>query len=1457
MAGAFLMLATVFNASAQSAITLEPLYLGEPVTKLKLGANEFYHLVVTDISDGSGPIVFDPNSNPATLTNIKPLVDGDDLPQVLYMGDYSYYFTDPANSGYPVPYKNGTLPIFVESLGNAGQSTGLFNLATQLGGAAGDWSGGAKWFEANAAKSKESASSLWCTVVYDYDQGQNITFDFTNKYVKDQLLEVDVNGYDIYENGWSDLFGDGYQTSWYNNLVPGTVSGWNFSQIYKTAVEVNKPLFSYITPDTVAVLCADINNATDGTDIDVVLVKIASVDDVLAGIVPGMLYFTLYEPAPFALDAKDFNTMLGDQSTPAARKLKFSPNVNGNGITNPFTGGDGLFAQELVDAAAPTISTGFGIKEWNSATVTGTTPLVGAYYNQTSLSPVDFALAHTPTPFTNTTDELDKLGYLYLRDGGATGDFLFVDHEYYDDNVGGDQFLKFGFRENLIDPTTPDPTLLDTVLYTQSVWRLIYYPSNDSIYINPYQATYLPTWNSKLMVRGDVGSDIVNTDQLSQLHPVGSAITWTDSIAQSDSFYTFRATPANMDKLAQPAWNGGYYPAPYLDMVGRLKYGKQSNVSLYREPDFFSYYHHNYVTIQNLTSTVRIVTLGNGNIEGNHKIDTHINFGNYSPCQEQGASGRTTVPQDLYLIRNELGQYLHVPLYSATDSAEWVYLEPSVHPELLPSFQWIVLQRYAASSASSIEIINREFDGLRFGYIQLDNGANNDNKPMPKFNMLSGKDFSWNNKAVNDNWVLFSKDDGKSTFVRLDAVYKKDKFMGYTYLDSLTTLLNTYSLNFGSGIDPNYYMSWEGDWRKYPNTDTTVYVYGNSDFDKLYFKFDSVQGYPLSKYGWQATNVKTNRNYIADLVTLERQPYQMNFEDPYKFICGNLFSMINGDQAEYAMGNYSGNTPRGSVKDMIGQPMFNLRHFYHVNGEPYFALVQRIDTLSAFNITNPSSSAPYTDERNEFINYLTSQYGSAAANIVIGIIDGGITDVVSTNNNYFKTGVFVAQFDDQTSKLKAQLRADNVTRVSTFRLQKDDDPIYRRFNVADLDADEANDDPKVLKFFSIDNNNYELFENSGEKNSQKPYWDYSAWLGTIKPLGKKNYLGYVNINQHPDAATAIYVDTAYINRPGGDVKPQYMLVVDPMQAGDIEVCDEFGNPIPVTEQYLRGRYLINATDSARGVGSSAAWNTVVTSTNPVYDGKNYLWDTNWERLVFTDAIHVYKKDALYFANWPGVSLDDYTLSTGILDTAAIDKASAEVGKATTAALPIRKVFLGNNLHKDVVFSMRLMFRGNREEFLIESESGAMKEDVDKIGAGNPTGDVDQRIWGVSYGGKNSNGPVWAPCQGGWVKIQNQVPVISRSDDVYESPQGMGYNTRRTQDLPTANDNVIATAITVLGGDDAVTILNAAGKKVVISNILGQTVASTVLSSDNASIAAPAGVVVVAIEGETPVKALVK
>ena len=75
--------------------------------------------------------------------------------------------------------------------------------------------------------------------------------------------------------------------------------------------------------------------------------------------------------------------------------------------------------------------------------------------------------------------------------------------------------------------------------------------------------------------------------------------------------------------------------------------------------------------------------------------------------------------------------------------------------------------------------------------------------------------------------------------------------------------------------------------------------------------------------------------------------------------------------------------------------------------------------------------------------------------------------------------------------------------------------------------------------------------------------------------------------------------------------------------------------------------------------------------------------------------------------------------------------------------------------------------------------------------------------------------------------------------------------------PVANEDITTSSVKVTTTEGKVIIAGAQGKKVTISNVLGQTVANAVLSSDKAEIATPSGVVIVAVEGEAAVKAIVK
>ena len=76
--------------------------------------------------------------------------------------------------------------------------------------------------------------------------------------------------------------------------------------------------------------------------------------------------------------------------------------------------------------------------------------------------------------------------------------------------------------------------------------------------------------------------------------------------------------------------------------------------------------------------------------------------------------------------------------------------------------------------------------------------------------------------------------------------------------------------------------------------------------------------------------------------------------------------------------------------------------------------------------------------------------------------------------------------------------------------------------------------------------------------------------------------------------------------------------------------------------------------------------------------------------------------------------------------------------------------------------------------------------------------------------------------------------------------------------PVSNEQLDEVAsFTVIAGEASVTVLNAAGKTVTLSNILGQTTASAIASSDNFVMPASKGIVVVSVDGETAQKVVVK
>ncbi|MDY3068733.1 MAG: DUF6383 domain-containing protein [Parabacteroides sp.] len=96
----------------------------------------------------------------------------------------------------------------------------------------------------------------------------------------------------------------------------------------------------------------------------------------------------------------------------------------------------------------------------------------------------------------------------------------------------------------------------------------------------------------------------------------------------------------------------------------------------------------------------------------------------------------------------------------------------------------------------------------------------------------------------------------------------------------------------------------------------------------------------------------------------------------------------------------------------------------------------------------------------------------------------------------------------------------------------------------------------------------------------------------------------------------------------------------------------------------------------------------------------------------------------------------------------------------------------------------------------------------------------------------------------YVAQKNGVVILTA-----EKENAMAF-TLNPAEAPTSNESVSASEVKVVANNGSVVVKNAAGKNVVVSTILGQVVANEVLTSDNATINVPAGIVVVAVDGES-------
>jgi hypothetical protein len=768
---------------------------------------------------------------------------------------------------------------------------------------------------------------------------------------------------------------------------------------------------------------------------------------------------------------------------------------------------------------------------------------------------------------------------------------------------------------------------------------------------------------------------------------------------------------------------------------------------------------------------------------GTKEVSTRIELGLKS-CSSVPIN-LTSIPNNLYTIKNEAGQYLVVLINTDTtylsqrSAPRWMTLnEATQDPNRIPAFQWVVEQtRTDFPNSSPIRITNREFGFTTEANVNLDY-----HKTMPNTTIQL--------TTTGSTLQLYGETVFATNFYEVPTAEKEDVYLGYKYLPDDSLKFNTYDFNYLHELNAEKYLFVKN------TADSSIYL-NTTTQSRTQFELIA-QGTP-QRYGyWTAA--------VPGLAKLAKVSYVLRVKD------GSALTKTGAVVAPDGEGRYA-----VSKAAAIDTAIFLLKTNNTKEGRDFYALLDTGSYGERYT-TNPPKD------------------------VKLGIDDANAWAYEQDLNEF---------------------------RTSTFYIAPYNEPLYRRFDGAEYGkysikepyGDESNA-PVWLKFAKHNNWGTEfLFENSpigaGSKDPGKE--KENDYRDELSAAGKSiSFLGLYNQKDYPENGDksnyTFYVDTAYVRH--ATPMPQYMLAVRPDTVkGDTiyritkdsvwdskgEIFYQVSETIKVVRpSFTRGFYVFNAQDS---IGSNDADNQ--NARNKDYVGKFAYGAQYTTRLAFVDGIHM--GDTFYVVRKQN---SKYADASGYVLTTNID--SAFFGTIPAAD----KHYLGQNTHyvprwdingaagntngKSMVFQFRLY-----------DPDGTSDQSVDA-----------KMVRKFMIESRQDDGVEIGPMEGRWVKIQNSVPVISDKIDLVAAQQNGAeiFNVLAGEEGKAVGNEAapaVSSSVKVLGGVGTVTILNAGGKKVAISNILGQTVANKVASSDNVTIALPKGIVVVAIDGEAAIKAIVK
>ena len=779
----------------------------------------------------------------------------------------------------------------------------------------------------------------------------------------------------------------------------------------------------------------------------------------------------------------------------------------------------------------------------------------------------------------------------------------------------------------------------------------------------------------------------------------------------------------------------------------------------------------------------------------------------------------TTIPTGLYMIQYVKGNEQDATandFFIANLGGAFGYAEQAKNQDYdhIPAAQWYVKQNGTISTAR-ISITNREFYDKK----NYDSNSN-----------VFGSEYTYQAFKAEDGNYFFKGGafDGETLkFIPVSAASKADSLLGYKHVDEKQASVETYVFNYLHGLSKDNGLNTPSDKDSLVRVDETgekasfrlvpvvehdsygkqlsasevkatgianlvrnayyIKAYDNSKFEgDRYLTYDEaskkyVMTFVPTAYFLKENNCIDGTHYYALVkANFYSKAYDdINWEENYlkaelrakmypaQFVNKNVVK----DEAEvWSFYQLTQKEKELSDGTKIANPLTEKQRseveivFYDKNGEPIVADASSDVALYAYmpdENTHVITLQRLANKTTSGTTYFAMNPTGTHASILKAGKDSKYA------YNYASKRVSV---DDNTLDLTIANISDKWTseiRVSAFEVAVNDAPLYRRFNgVAPEAYGDAANSPLNLKFFRHNNNAEYLFENYASDNS------YRDGI-TDKSI---SFLGVNNAYQFEETATRSYtmfVDTAYVRN--NTRMPQYLIAVKPeVVEGDTILCDASTHQHATPEEALacehtqikvgftRAMYLFNAQDS-------------VDVKNYDYQGKAAYGAQGYTRLAFKDAVHA--QDTLYILN-PGVTTEQLKASN-LKD----DKMFA------------KKIALDNNKHKNVVFQFRLIDEDNNR-FLIESEA-------------------EQN--GAAVLNKDLQNVCVAPMRGGWVKVQNGVPVIARFQDFNEAiaqAEVFDVNDEIKYDA-TANDEIAVEGVSVVAGNGQVTIMGAAGKNVTI------------------------------------------